>query len=247
MRERMRILNLRGTTNGSGIAADFNATVESQRVPEDEDPELVTWTNVGDNSNNVLFAEEALRIADADLENWSVRWPFHKGSFNTSGYASAQELLADIADIWCNALRDTCEVDTAALHEYSVILLISDLYEHVYLREMCDLILRVMGFRQLIVQQESLAASFAAGLPSACVVDLGASKVSVSCIDEGFVINDTRMLQSFGGDDITETFLQVLGTINFPFKDVDLARQYDWSTIQALMQQCCAFNEVSLD
>lgn len=93
--------------------------------------------------------------------------------------------------------------------------------------------------------QEGLSASFSAGLPSACVIDLGAAKTSVSCVDEGFVINDTRMVQGYGGDDVIELFLQVAKTVNFPYKEADLAREYDWELCRSIIEQCGAFNEVS--
>ena len=41
-------------------------------------------------------------------------------------------------------------------------------------------------------RQESLAATYGAGISNACVVDLGAVKTSVACVDDGLVIPDTR-------------------------------------------------------
>jgi actin-related protein 8 len=92
--------------------------------------------------------------------------------------------------------------------------------------------------------QESLSATFAAGLPSACVIDIGACKTSISCIDEGMVINDSRMVMDFGSDDVIETFTQLMKTIDFPFKEVDLSRPVDWEMMQELFSKAGAFNEV---
>ena len=101
-----------------------------------------------------------------------------------------------------------------------------------------------LAFSHTDLQQESLCATFAAGLPSACVVDIGARKISISCIDEGMVINDSRMLLDFGGDDVVETFLQIVKRMNFPDKEVDLNRSYDWEMCQRLIESAGAFNEV---
>lgn len=69
-----------------------------------------------------------------------------------------------------------------------------------------------MGFKQLCAQQvihagirlragkvliinsnqESLAATYGAGISNACVVDIGATKTSIACVDEGLVLSDTR-------------------------------------------------------
>jgi actin-related protein len=40
--------------------------------------------------------------------------------------------------------------------------------------------------------QESLAATYGAGISSACVVDIGATTVSIACVDEGMIIPETR-------------------------------------------------------
>ena len=42
------------------------------------------------------------------------------------------------------------------------------------------------------VQQESVSATFAAGVQSACVVDIGHQKISVSCVEEGISLPSTR-------------------------------------------------------
>lgn len=68
-----------------------------------------------------------------------------------------------------------------------------------------------MGFKQLCAQQvtyfienqaapdnlllrlqESLAATYGAGISNACVVDMGAAKTSIACVDDGLVLPDTR-------------------------------------------------------
>lgn len=41
-------------------------------------------------------------------------------------------------------------------------------------------------------RQESLAATYGAGISTACVVDIGAVTSSIACVDEGLVISDSR-------------------------------------------------------
>lgn len=55
----------------------------------------------------------------------------------------------------------------------------------------------------------------------------------------------SSMLMKFGGDDIAQTFTQVVKTIDFPYKEVDLTKNYDWDLMTWLAEQCCCFNEVS--
>jgi actin-related protein 8 len=44
--------------------------------------------------------------------------------------------------------------------------------------------------------QESLAATYGAGVSNACVVDIGAVMTSIACVDEGLVLSDTRSVFS---------------------------------------------------
>jgi hypothetical protein len=41
--------------------------------------------------------------------------------------------------------------------------------------------------------QESMCATFGAGLSSACVIDIGATKTTVACVDDGLLLNETRL------------------------------------------------------
>jgi actin-related protein 8 len=97
------------------------------------------------------------------------------------------------------------------MQDYSVILVLPDFYEKTYTREMCHLILVTMGFKQLCVQQvrksdsrishaeslqESICATFGSGISNACVIDIGAVKTSIACVDEGMVIPDSRSVNT---------------------------------------------------
>lgn len=131
------------------------------------------------------------------------------------------------------------------MQEYAVILLIPDLYTLPYVRDMSDLLLRQLGFKQLAVMQESVCATFGAGVSSACVVDIGARTTKVACVEEGLVVADTRMVLDFGGDDITSFLFTLLSRINFPYKEADLANWYDWTVLEDLKERIVVLSEVS--
>jgi actin-related protein len=40
--------------------------------------------------------------------------------------------------------------------------------------------------------QESLAATYGAGISNACVVNVGATTTNIACVDEGMVLSETR-------------------------------------------------------
>lgn len=47
-----------------------------------------------------------------------------------------------------------------------------------------------------------------------------------------------------GGDDITEFLHVLLQRISFPYKELDLARSYDWSVVEDLKARLCTLAEV---
>jgi actin-related protein 8 len=111
---------------------------------------------------------------------------------------------------------------------------------------MSSLLLNTLGFKQLAVQQEAYCAIFGAGMPSACVVDIGAELTSVTCVDEGQVVADSRHPLAYGGDDITAILTQILKTSAFPY-NVNLSSQQDWMLMDELKIRMCTLIEVSDD
>jgi actin-related protein 8 len=47
-----------------------------------------------------------------------------------------------------------------------------------------------------------------------------------------------------GGDYITEFLYVLLDRICFPYRDIDLARSYDWSVMEELKSRLCTLTEV---
>lgn len=43
-----------------------------------------------------------------------------------------------------------------------------------------------------LFSQESLAATYGAGISNACVVNIGATTTNIACVDEGMVLSETR-------------------------------------------------------
>ena len=103
--------------------------------------------------------------------------------------------------------------------------------------------MRSIGFKQMCIQSESLCATFGAGLSTACVIDLGASSIKVSCVDDGIVLPETRLQLAFGGDDITALTLQVLLRAHFPYTEINLNRTYDWQLIELIKETMTGLNE----
>ncbi|KAG0142268.1 hypothetical protein CROQUDRAFT_50536 [Cronartium quercuum f. sp. fusiforme G11] len=247
LRSRMRQIKLRGITNGQGIAANYNSDVVPLALSEDQDPLGTIWPPVtGPEARDIYVGEDALLIAEPEKNGYAIRWPINRGGLNTaedSGYDTKNEIIADIEAVWLYALATGLGIKEHELKEYSAIFILPDLYDHVYLREMVDLMFRTVGFKQICLQQESLCACFGAGLGTACVIDIGATKISVSCVEEGWVLPDTRLQLAYGGDDITLVLSEMLRRQKFPYKDLNLNRTWDWQMMERLKEEMIVLSE----
>jgi len=191
LRDRMRFYKLRVTPDAGIKAASFNEQLKPELIPEQNDPFCVDW--ISDvRAEPYYVGEKALRLADPEKQGYVVRWPIWGSRFNSRNYPSTAMVIDDIETILETSLQDSLGINRREYKEYSAVLLIPDYYDRPYVRDMVQLLLIRMGFKQLCVQQESLAATYGAGISSACVVDIGATTVSIACIDEGMVIPETR-------------------------------------------------------
>ena len=55
-----------------------------------------------------------------------------------------------------------------------------------------------------------------------------------------------RMSLNMGGDNITEFLYILLQKINFPYRDMDLARAYDWKVMEDIKYRLCTLAEVRM-
>ncbi|PIL24870.1 hypothetical protein GSI_12757 [Ganoderma sinense ZZ0214-1] len=235
LRDRMRFYKLRVTTNAASIATTFNAQFKPEIIPEINDPYRVDW--ISSSEEPYLVGDAALRLANPEEMGYAVRWPIYGGNFNTRDYPSTQLVLSDIEVILRESLK-LKEIEPNAYKDHSVVLVIPDYYDRAYVEALVRILLVDIGFKQ-----ESLAATYGAGISNACVVDMGAVKTSIACVDDGLVIADTRMVLTMGGNDITEFLYVMLEKIGFPYRDLSLARSYDWNVIEDLKARLCTLAE----
>ncbi|KAF8519013.1 hypothetical protein BU17DRAFT_76035 [Hysterangium stoloniferum] len=241
LRDRMVFYKLQIIPNATEICTSFNEQVQHEIIADHNDPSRIEW--IEGNSTN-----DALRLADAHTMNYTIRWPFHGSRFNSAAYAQvgAQALLNDVETIWRSVLREMVKIKPENYKDFSVVLIVPDLFERSYVRELSNILLVQMGFKQICVQQESISATFGAGISNACVIDAGATKTSIAIVDEGMVLPDTRISLTMGGDDITEFLLTLLKHIRFPYREADLSRSYDWKLIEQLKSTICTLAEMDV-
>ncbi|KAG6910023.1 hypothetical protein DXG01_013747 [Tephrocybe rancida] len=245
LRDRMRFYKLRITHNATTIASVFNEQFKPEIIAEYNDPFRVEWTE-RTYDEDVYFGEKALCMADPHKAGYTLRYPIHAANFNMRDYPSLQVILSDLEVILRTTLKEKFQMDHGDYKDYSVILVIPDNYDRAYVREFVNLLLLTMGFKQICAQQESLAATYGAGISNACVVNIGATTTSVACVDEGMVLADTRTSLCIGGDDITEFLYVLLRRINFPYRDLNLNHAYDWKVMEDLKRRLCTLQEADV-
>lgn len=105
-------------------------------------------------------------------------------------------------------------------------------------------------------------------MSSGCVVDVGAQKAAVSCVEEGFSTIQARYLKFFfsllkvtflknqysfmirriseyGGEDITSLWFLLLKEAKFPIATLDLSIPYNFENLNLLKELHCTFEEVN--
>ncbi|CAO1621613.1 unnamed protein product [Parajaminaea phylloscopi] len=182
---------------------------------------------------------------------WKLFRPFKAGKlnyapyFNTFGTVGERALSSDLAVLLRSIISSAREDLTApgkivegAGHtlyglgipqrdfaSHSVIVVIPDLFPKDDARLITEILMTELGFAQVILQQESTAATFGAGMSSALVVHVGGERASVSCVDEGLLLQDTRMHLDYGGHDVTLFLYDLLKRANFAYRECDPAKR----------------------
>lgn len=247
---RMKYYKRRILPNSRELAANFNRRQEPEDIPDHNDPYKKDWLDVSDSSTlkKVYVGDDALKLPiGPKFARYSMRYPIANGQFNdlSPDYSSPQQLLGDLYEVIMHSL-ERLEVKEP-LSSLKVILVIPDLYDKMYVETWLSLLLKLVGFGKAAIIQEAVLATFGAGASSACVVDVGAQTTSITCVDEGLAINDSRIILNYGGDHVTEALTKMLLQSNFPYRDIDLgSRSDDYELAQQLKHDYATFQDADI-
>ncbi|KAK6346466.1 actin-like protein arp8 [Orbilia blumenaviensis] len=245
LKTQMRQNKRRVLPNSREGVINHNKKYVPENIKEHNDPYRAEWTPVEANLLHFV-GHDALHIADNSLPRYKLFWPLRDGVFNEHDYVSKRRWHEDVTVILRESFLKELNIGPGDYEGLSAVLVIPDLYDRVYVTEMLDLLLREFRFSQVCLFQESVAATYGAGFSSACIVDIGAQKTSISCVEEGMVIPDSRLNLKFGGDDVTTTFMQMLLTNSFPYSDINLLRRYDYLLAEDLKVKYTSLNEADV-
>lgn len=249
MKARMRKKGRRIVPNCKEVAISFNKKTAPTTLSEHNDFSRIDWTEPCPDNRKPETAPQyytgqaALRIPEDSKPRYKLSWPFKYGYFNEAYYSSKSEVQRDFSLIIEEAIKNQLGLSRMKdWPQYGIVFVIPDLYDRNYVNFVLDLILREFGFGRVCFMQESLSGSFGAGYPSCVIVDIGAQKTSICCVDEGMCMEGSRINLRYGGYDITETFMKMMLVDQFPYWDINLRRRHDFLLAEELKQKFCTMS-----
>jgi actin-related protein 8 len=244
---RMRNNKIRLLPNSKELVVNYNRRATPETITEHNDPHRIDWTEIpAKGAPDHITGHAALRIPERSKPRYKLFWPLRNGWLNEKDYVQKRMILTDFFLIIEDAIKTQLNLPKREWQNYSCVFVIPDLYERVLVTTILDELMRDFGFKRICFMQEGLAASFGAGYSMACVVDIGAQKTSISCVDDGMILEDSRMNLKYGGADVTELFIKMMLFDHFPYRDINLKRRYDFLLAEELKQKICSMDELAI-
>ncbi|XP_071639578.1 actin-related protein 8 [Temnothorax longispinosus] len=214
------------------------AAFNRRSSPDISSPGNMKWTTT---DRDIVVGDDILSLDPEEECNFNVHFPYRRGELNihSSTGGSITAVMADLKTIWEYVLAEKLDIPLKDLKHYRAVLVIPDIYHRPYLKELTTLLLDEIGFGRCILLQDHVGAMFGAGLGYACIVDVGAQKISVSCVEDAISHKDTRVRMDYGGADVTQTFFWLLQKSAFPYKSCDSINKLDALLLEQLKIDFC--------
>ncbi|KAF7562013.1 hypothetical protein G7046_g2116 [Stylonectria norvegica] len=238
--------------NSKDLVQTFNRRTEAEVIQTHNDPLEINWTDIKtlddpDSLASCFIGAQALRVPDDSDPKFKLWWPMQDGLFNEDGYTSQEHLFDDFETLLDKALRQELGLKTnSEWQQYSCVFVIPDLYDKKYVEQILRSCMTWFEFSRVCFIQESMAATFGAGYATACVVDVGAQKTSITCVEDGLVNEDSRINLKYGGYDITEAFMKMMLYDQFPYQEINLRRRYDFLLAEELKIKHCTMSQADI-
>ncbi len=245
LKKDMRMNKRKVLPNSKELVVNYNKRTPPEKIPEHNDPARIEWTDVS--SGKSVCGSAAQRIAEDSDPTYRLYYPIQHGRLNEDDFFGFEHLKTAIETIITNSLKSEFGLDKrGSLKDYACTFVIPDLYDKGYVEMMLEMMIRDYSFFKVSLIQESLAASFGAGYTACCIVDIGAQKTSVCCVEDGLVTEESRVNLKMGGYDVTETFIKMMLFDGFPYPEINLQRRYDFLLAEELKQKFCTMNQAEI-
>ena len=111
-----------------------------------------------------------------------------------------RECLEDLELLFTQSIENYLKVPRSNLQHFNCVLILPDSFNKTQIRCLIEMVFG-MGFKAILMHQESVLACYALSLSTACVVDIGATKTTVCCIEDGIMLPRSVIRKDFGGND----------------------------------------------
>lgn len=230
--------------NSRELVVKWNSQNPPDIISEHNDPLRIDWTEIPNPAPEYMVGQAALRLPQNSRPRYKLYWPMRYGWLNEKDYDNKNMLYRDFFLIIEEAIKTQLNIPRKKdWAQCSCVFVIPDLYEKTFVATILQQVLRDFGFLRVCFIQESLAATFGAGYSSSCIVDVGASKTSICCVEEGMCLENSRINLKYGGEDVTETFLKMMLFDHFNYADMNLNRRHDYLLAEELKQKFCTLED----
>lgn len=248
LKVRMRMNKRKVLPQSRDMVTSYNRRATYDTINEHNDTMHIDWTDVSSGPDYVT-GQAALRIPENSTPRYKLYWPIQHGWINEKDYSSVRTLYSDIGLIIEDSVRTELKLDLRTRKDwaqYNCVIVIPDYYERTYVTSLLELAISDLGIARVCFIQESLAASFGAGYTTCCIVDVGAQKTSVCCVEDGMVIDNSRINLKYGGQDVTDQFAKMIMYNHFPYSDINLRRRYDFLLVNELKRKYSTISEADI-
>lgn len=149
---------------------------------------------------NSVEAQPETVIGDAIVQlasdsNYNIHFPWRRGRFNLHAGigGSLNSVLNDLENIWDWTLSEKLGIPRKTRSHFRAIIIIPALFDKRQTHELMTLVLHKLQFSHAFVVYDHVCATFGSALSYACVVDIGDQKISISCVEEGVSIPETKV------------------------------------------------------
>ncbi|USW55012.1 Putative Actin family, ATPase, nucleotide binding domain-containing protein [Septoria linicola] len=236
--------------NSRELVTKWNSTTPPDIISEHNDPVQLDWTELPTNpaqAPDYIIGAPALRIPEKSKPRYRLSWPVRQGYLNERNYTSRSKLQRDFFLIIEESIKTQLELPHKRdWNQYSCVFIIPDLYEKVFVTTILQELMTDFGFARVCFMQESLAATFGAGFSTACMIDMGAQKTTVCCVEDGMCIEPSRVNLKYGGYDVTETFVKMMLYDKFNYSDFNLMRRHDFLLAEELKEKYTTMSDENI-
>jgi actin-related protein len=134
----------------------------------------------------IFFGHESLSALDRP--DFVLRQPIKYGLLNISEGYPEEEIINDLEKITEHVVYELLGIPGNDLKNYSVIICAPDRFHRGQYKSIISMLMRKIGFGSFFIHLDSVLATFGACQSVACVVDIGHTHITISCVDEGLVV-----------------------------------------------------------